>query len=175
MPLTPPPDGPRSASRSDTLRDTDDAARTTARALLTSARTAALAVLEPGSGAPFVSRVAFGLGPEGEPVTLVSDLALHARALRADPRASLLLGEPGAKGDPLTHPRLTLRATADFVAAGDPARPALRAAWLRDHPKATLYADFADFHFIRFTLAGGHLNAGFGKAYALASNDLMVT
>ncbi len=139
---------------------------------MTGARTAALAVLDPVTGAPFVSRVGFGLGPAGEALTLISDLAIHARALRADPRASLLLGEPGPKGDPLVHPRLTLAATARFIAPDAPARPALREAWLGHHPKAALYVDFADFHFVRFEIASGHLNAGFGKAYALDANDL---
>ncbi|MCW3784247.1 HugZ family protein [Defluviimonas salinarum] len=157
------------------IRETDDEARGLARELLTAATTAALGVIEPETGAPFVSRIAFGLGPEGEPMTLVSDLAVHARALRADPRASLLIGESGAKGDPLTHPRLTLRASARFFAREDGRRDALRAAWLGHHPKAKLYVDFADFHFVLFDIAGGLLNGGFAKAYALDSNDLRVT
>jgi putative heme iron utilization protein len=168
------PPRPEPNPRADPVRAADDEAQALARRLLTGARIAALAVIDPATGAPFVSRVAFGLGPGGEVLTLVSDLALHARALRADPRASLLVGEPGARGDPLVHPRLTLRATADFVAAGAPERAGMRAAWLRDHPKAALYADFADFHFIRFAVESGHLNGGFGKAYALSANDLRV-
>lgn len=160
--------------RTDLIRQADATARVIARDLLRAARTAAVGVIEPETGAPFVSRVAFGIGPRGEALTLVSDLAIHARALRCDPRASLLLGEPGPKGDPLSHPRLTLRATARFVAPDAPERAGFRAAWLRDHPKSALYADFADFHFVRFEIAGGHLNAGFGKAYALSANDLMV-
>ncbi len=159
---------------SDPIRETDAAARGIARDLMRGARTAALGVIDPGTGAPFVSRVAFRLGPGGEALTLVSDLSIHAGALRADPRASLLIGEPGSKGDPLTHPRLTLRVTARFVAPDAPDGTGIRSAWLRDHPKAALYVDFADFHFVRFEIADGHLNAGFGKAYALATNDLMV-
>lgn len=166
------PPSPQTPPRSDPIRPADDAALGIARGLMTGARTAALAVLDPATGAPFVSRIGFGLGPGGEALTLVSDLAVHARALRADPRVSLLVGEPGAKGDPLAHPRLTLAATARFVAADAPERAAFRAAWLGHHPKAALYVDFADFRFVRFDIAAGHLNAGFGKAYALGANDL---
>ncbi|WP_413869561.1 HugZ family protein [Albidovulum sp.] len=166
------PPSPETPRRIDPIRPTDADARGIARALLTGARTAALGVLDPATGAPFVSRVAFGLGPAGVALTLVSDLAFHAGALRADPRVSLLLGEPGPKGDPLVHPRLTLAATARFVATDAPERAALREAWLGHHPKAALYVDFADFHFVRFEIASGHLNAGFGKAYALDANDL---
>lgn len=74
----------------------------------------------------------------------------------------------GGKGDPLTHPRLTLRALAERVTDG-----AERAAlWSIHVPKAKLYIDFADFHFIRFRPLSGLLNAGFGKAYELDKKDL---
>ncbi len=154
------------------IRPTDDEARSLARSLLAEARHAALAVLHPESGAPYVSRIALGQGPDGAPVTLVSTLALHTRALQADPRAALLVGEPGPKGDPLTHPRLSLEVSAAFVAPDDPDRAALRAKYLADHPKAKLYADFADFGFVRFTVAGAALNGGFGRAYLLTPDDL---
>ncbi|MFN3938335.1 MAG: HugZ family protein [Gemmobacter sp.] len=160
------------APRPDPVAPADDEARALARRLLADARHAALAVLEPGSGAPFVSRIAFGLGPGGRPATLISALALHTAALRADPRCCLLVGEPGARGDPLTHPRLSLRATAGFLAADDPGRPALRDRWLADHPKARLYADFADFAFVVFTPVSAALNGGFARAYALTAADL---
>ncbi len=158
--------------KTNPIRETDEEARAIARDLLSGARVAALGVIEPETGAPFVSRIAFGLGPDGEAMTLVSDLALHARALRADPRASLLIGEAAGKGDPLVHPRLTLRATASFLAPDGTERARLRSAWLDHHPKSALYVDFADFHFVRFDVESGHLNAGFAKAYALGQNDL---
>ena len=40
---------------------------------------------DPETGAPVVSRVALALDEGGCPVTLISDLAAHARALAADP------------------------------------------------------------------------------------------
>jgi hypothetical protein len=51
-------------------------------------------------------------------------------------------------------------------------RPALRALWLRAHPKAKLYIDFADFAFVRLTPITALLNAGFGKARRLSAQDL---
>lgn len=147
------------------IRPTTDEARALARRLLADARHGALAVLDPASGAPLVSRVAVG-HHAGEPLILVSSLAAHARALGADPRCSLLLGEPG-RGDPLAHPRLTLLARAE---ATDKA--ALRAAWLVDHPKSTLYYDFADFALLRLRVGEAHLNGGFGQAFRLGPDDL---
>lgn len=156
-----------------TLRNTDDEARHLAWQLLAAARTAALAVTDPEHGGPYVSRIAFSVTADRECLTLISDLSYHARALGADPRAALLIGEPGAKGDPLTHPRLSLRATARVVPKGEE-HARRREDWLKLHPKAKLYVDFPDFHYVTFEIHGGHLNAGFGKAYALAKNDLTV-
>ena len=164
------PGGPDGA-RTDPIRPTDDAARALARDLLAAARFAALGTLEPGTGAPLVSRVALGLH-DGVPVTLVSDLSQHSAALRADPRASLLVGEPGPKGDPLTHPRLTVQVRAAVVARDDPGHAAFRARWLALHPKAKLYVDFGDFRFVRLAPVAAFLNGGFGRAYALAPEDL---
>ena len=147
------------------IRPTTDEARVLARRLLAEARHGALGVLDPGTGAPVVSRVAVGLHA-GEPLILVSALAAHAGALRADPRCSLLLGEPG-RGDPLAHPRLTLLARAE---AADKA--ALRPGWLAQHPKSALYFDFADFALLRLRMGEAHLNGGFGRAFRLGPEDL---
>ena len=155
----------------DPLRPTDDEARALARSLMEGAAHGALGVLDPGTGWPHVTRVAVAL-VAGAPLTLISALSHHTGALRADLRCSLLVGEPGPRGDPLTHPRLTLLARARFVAPDDPERPALRAAWLERHPKAKLYVDFADFAFVRLEPSGAHLNGGFGRAYRLGPEDL---
>lgn len=150
------------------IRPTDDDARALARDLMNAARIAALGVVHPETGLPHVTRIAIAPGP----VTLISDLSLHARALRAKPDASILLGEAPDKGDPLAFPRITLAAKAQFVDRTDPDHTGLREEWLKRHPKAALYIDFADFHFVRFQVTGADLNGGFGKAYRLTPDDL---
>jgi putative heme iron utilization protein len=152
------------------IRPTDDEAHALACALVAEARFGALGVLAPDTGEPVVSRVAVIW--QAGPVTLISELSDHTRALRADPAASLLLGEPGAKGDPLTWPRISLQGRARFVERGSAAHDALRATWLERHPKARLYIDFTDFSFVRLAVAEAHLNGGFGKAYRLTPEDL---
>ncbi|AWB49724.1 pyridoxamine 5-phosphate oxidase [Gemmobacter aquarius] len=154
----------------DPIQDATPDAIALARALLAQPH-AALAVTD-ADGTPAISRIAFGTSPAG-PLTLISNLAPHFAALAANPACALLLGEPGPKGDPLTHPRLMLKAAATFIAAADPARPALRDHWLATHPKAKLYIDFADFAFVRFTLVSAFLNAGFGKAHRLDPETLL--
>ena len=159
------------APRPDPVRSSDDEARALARRLIAGARHGALGVLDPETGSPHVTRVAVGLD-RGAPLVLISGLSHHTRALAADPRCSLLVGEPGPRGDALTHPRLTLLAEAAFVAGDDPGRDALREGWLARHPKARIYVDLADFVFVRLTPQGAHLNGGFGRAFRLAAADL---
>ncbi|TNE66066.1 MAG: pyridoxamine 5-phosphate oxidase [Rhodobacteraceae bacterium] len=157
------------------IRPTDAEARTMAQDLIRSARIAALAVLDPDSGAPHVTRIAFGLGGNNGWLTLVSDLSAHTKALRAAPRAGLLLGEAPTKGDPLAFPRLSVAVETRFVPHGTEEHAAHRAAWLTHHPKAQLYMDFADFTFVSFMPLSADLNGGFGKAYRLTPDDLSLT
>lgn len=157
--------------RLNPIRETDDEARELARKLMKEARVAALAFVDPDSGAPFISRIGFGLAADGGVISLVSDLALHVRALRLEPRAALLIEAPQPKGDPLNNPRLSISVLARFLPADTPERPALRTSWLDQHPKARLYIDFADFHFLRFDLLGAMLNGGFARAYRLVPQD----
>lgn len=150
------------------IRPTDDEARTIARALILRARFAALAVLDPASAAPAVTRIALVPGPTGAPLTLISTLSTHTSALKANPACSLLIGEPGPKGDPLTHPRLTLQATATHAD-----KSALRDHYLTHYPKARLYYDFSDFQLTQMTPKSAFLNGGFGKAFHLTWADLV--
>jgi putative heme iron utilization protein len=155
------------------IRPTDDEARALAAMLMREARTVALGVIEPGTSVPMVTRIAIAVeGSGGGAVALVSDLSQHTAALRETPSASLLFGEPGAKGDPLTHPRLTVQAEAAFVPRVGDQHAGLRDLWLSRHPKAKLYVDFGDFVFVRFRPLRAYLNGGFGRAFVLTPDDL---
>lgn len=171
-PLAPGPLPPHPCPMDDPYRPLDVEGSSTAAALLFRARHGALAVLL-DDGAPMVTRVAcsWDAGRSGDTrpaaLILVSTLSAHTGAAMARPQTSLLVGEPGAKGDPLTHPRLTLLTKAEPAS-----KPALRGLWLNDHPKAALYIDFTDFMLLRLVVAAAHLNGGFGKAYRLTSADL---
>lgn len=151
------------------MRPVDGEARELAAKLLGEASFAALAHLEPGTSHPLVTRV--GVAAHGHmPFILISQLSAHTAALEADPRCSLLLGEPG-KGDPLAHPRMTLVGQARKVTDQEE-RATLRTVYLHKHPKAELYVDFADFSFWRIVPQRAFLNGGFGKAYVLSASDL---
>jgi hypothetical protein len=138
----------------------------TAKHLLRTIRAGALATLDADGGFPFASLVTVATDLDGSPLLLMSRLAAHTRNLEADARASILLAQAG-KGDPLAHPRLTVTGA---VARSD--EPRVRARFLARHPKAALYADFADFSFWRMELHAAHLNGGFARAADLTAAEV---
>lgn len=146
-------------------RSLDDEARQIARDLLGGASSAALGTLR--GDVPMVTRAGCLWMPGTGVVLLLSDLSDHARALAENPACSLLLGEPGGRGDPLTHPRLTVMGRA--VPCD---KDALRGAYLAARPKAGLYFDFTDFRLLRIDPYEALLNGGFGKAYRLDAAEL---
>ena len=156
----------------DVIRPTDADAIRLAKTLIRSARYGAIAVLDPETGAPLASRVGVATDIDGTPLILVSMLSAHTRAIIADPRCSLLLGEPG-KGDPLAHPRITLVCRAVRLERGTPGQARAERRYLNRNPKAQLYVGLGDFSFFRLEIARGSLNGGFGKAYNLTAADLL--
>ena len=160
------------ARKKDVIRETDADAIRLARTLVRGARFGALAVLDPNDGSPQASRVAVATDLDGAPLILVSGLSGHTAGLLADPRCSLLLGEPG-KGDPLAHPRISLSCRAVRLERGSAEQARAERRYLNRHPKAKLYVGFPDFAFFRLDPLKASLNGGFGKAYALTSADLL--
>ena len=158
-------------SQPDILAAADETARNLAQTLLT-AKHASLSYANAETGRPSISRIAFGMLPDGPPVTLISSLAPHYDGLRSSAHCALMVGEPADRGDPLTHPRLMIHARASFVSADDPQRSEIRRHWLASHPKSKLYVDFADFSFVTFEVEDAVLNAGFAKAFRMTPEDL---
>ncbi|WP_171119010.1 pyridoxamine 5-phosphate oxidase [Ruegeria sp. HKCCA5463] len=158
-------------TQSDPYHTPDAAARLQAQDLLFQAKFAALAFLRPETWLPSVSRIALATDEAGCPVSLISTLAEYTRALSTCPNCALLIGEPADKGDPLTHPRLTLHVIAQLVHRDMAGYGDLRDRYLARRPKAKLYIDFNDFGLVRFAIQDGLLNAGFGKAYRLTAQD----
>lgn len=140
-----------------------------ARALIRTARDAALATLDP-DGSPHASHVAAATFVDGAPMILVSDLALHTQNLKRDRRTSLLyVAAQGTGRDTNTRARITLVGEVEPA----PDRDAARARFLRRHPDASLYIDFADFSLWRLVPRASHLVAGFGRIVGLAPEVLM--
>lgn len=158
----------------DVIRETDAEAIRLARTLIRSARFGALAVIEPATGSPLASRVGVATDVDGAPLILVSMLSAHTGAILADPRCSLLVGEPG-KGDPLAHPRVTLVCRARRLERGSDEQARAERRYLNRNPKARLYAGLGDFSIFRLEPERASLNGGFGKAYLLDRSELVTT
>ncbi len=152
---------------------TDFDARGLARHLLRTIRAGALATCDAArDGHPLATLVSLATAIDGAPLLLLSQLSAHRTNLERDPRASLLLAAQG-KGDPLAHPRLSLIGRMHRLDEPNEFAHA-RTRFLARHPKAKLYADFADFAWFRMDVEGAHLNGGFARAAALTRDDLIL-
>lgn len=157
------------ANRAEPPPGADQAPAAQARALLRSGLTATLATVG-ADGAPYASFVGYATRLDGSPIFLFSGLSAHTRNLARDPRFSLLIAEPPkAEGDPMDSARLTLSGRAER--ADD---PALRARYLRRHPKAELYAGLPDFRVLAAAVTDAHIVGGFARARGLSVADVVI-
>jgi hypothetical protein len=143
-------------------------ARLAAKKLLHEGRSGALATLVPGSGDPYCSLVNVATYVDGAPLFLLSKLALHTRNILADKRASLMLDERKA-GDPLEGARVMLMGMCTPTTESS-----IPGAYLRRHPEAEMFANFADFAFYRLDITRAHLVAGFGRIVDLRPQDILI-
>lgn len=166
----------KQSPKSPILETTADAIKA-AKTIVRLARFGSISALEPATGYPLVTRTNIAASMRGNPIFLMSDLAAHTKAIKQDPRTSLLLGEPG-KGDPLAHPRLTLIGQTHQIpreTAQDKAiEQGLRQRYLNRHTKAELYNQLPDFFLYELKIERALFNAGFGKAYELSGHDLFI-
>ncbi len=115
-----------------------------------------------GVGFPYVSLVLLAPDEAGRPFLLLSDLSEHAQNLQANPDLALLLEQSEGKPDPLAEPRLTLLGRARQI-TDDEEQRRLRAAFVAAHPRAKVWAEFADFKPYRIDWLTAHFVAGFGR------------
>jgi heme iron utilization protein len=148
-----------------------------ARTLMARGRTGTLSTISRRlPGHPFGSLMPYALAQSGQPIFLISTLAMHTRNLEADPRASLFVTESTASEDPLAAGRITVMGKAARVTSTDAADA--RAAYLAWHPNASNWVDFEDFSFWRLTVQDVYWVGGFGamdwlpvRDYATAQPD----
>jgi putative heme iron utilization protein len=147
-------------------------AKLAAKKLLREARSGALATLMPDSGDPYCSLVNVATAVDGAPLMLLSQLAIHTKNLRADPRMSLMLDERNSfkilDGDPLQGARVMLMGE-----VAEDREPPIRAAYLLRHPEAEQFVSFKDFAFYRMAVNRAHLVAGFGRIVDLPAQDIL--
>src|SRR5579863_9512743 len=112
--------GSGAASNQPTVAEPSYAER--ARTLVYLGRIGSLSTLSRKQpGFPFGSVMPYALDGHGQPIFLISTMAMHTQNLQANPHASLLVTQPDAGGDPLGASRVTLVGSALPIAKQDAA------------------------------------------------------
>jgi putative heme iron utilization protein len=109
----------------------------------------------------------------GRPVFFISSMAMHTQNLGQDPRASLLVAQPEAGGDPLGAARMTVVGSAGEVPASE-----VRELYLSRYENANFWQGYADFAYYRLEVEGVYFIGGFGvmgwisaESYGVAQPD----
>jgi putative heme iron utilization protein len=102
----------------------------------------------------------YGLDERGRPVFLISTMAMHTHNLLTDPRASLLVTQPDASGDPLGASRVTLLGNVLVVRGPEVAE--LRKLYLARYENSKYWVDYEDFSFYRMDVVDVYYVGGFG-------------
>lgn len=120
-------------------------------------------------GFPFASVLPYGVDAHGNPIFLISTLAMHTQNLIGDDRASLLVHEPAAPADALAVARVTLMGRVAALSVDEAA--AVRAAYLDRHPAAQAWVAMQDFGWYRLAVANLYYVAGFGAMGWITAAD----
>ena len=111
-------------------------------------------------GFPFGSVMPYGLDDRGRPIFLISTMAMHTQNLQADPRASLLVTQDDAEGDPLGASRVTLVGNVLRIPEQEVAEA--RELYLARYANSKYWVDFEDFSFYRMDVVDVYYVGGFG-------------
>jgi heme iron utilization protein len=160
--------GPATSGNQPLIPEPSHAER--ARTLLHLGRVGSLSTLSRKCpGFPFGSLMPFALDGAGRPIFLISTMAMHTQNLRQDARASLLVTEPGASGDPLGAARVTLVGNVSVVAGPEIAET--RRLYLDRHANSKYWVDFDDFAFYAMDVVDVYYVGGFGVMGWVAAPD----
>ncbi len=111
----------------------------------------------------------YGLDDHGRPTFLISTMAMHTQNLQADPRASLLVTQPNASGDPLGASRVTLLGKVAPLPESEIAEA--RKLYLERYSNSKYWVDFEDFAFYRMEVVDVYYVGGFGVMGWVSASD----
>jgi putative heme iron utilization protein len=121
----------------------------------------------------------YALDETGRPIFLISSMAMHTQNLQGDARASLLITQSDADGDPLGASRMTLLGSIGIIPANEVA--GAREIYLQRYANSRYWVDFDDFSFYRMDVVDVYYVGGFGVMgwvpaldYATAQPDPLV-
>jgi heme iron utilization protein len=162
--------GPGSASASDQPPVPEPTFAERARTLIYLGRIGSLSTLSRKQpGFPFGSVMPYGLDDQGRPVFLISTMAMHTQNLQADPRASLLITQEAADGEPLGASRVTLVGNVLLTPEAEVAEA--RKLYLERHINSKYWVDFEDFSFYRMHVVDVYYVGGFGVMGWVSATD----
>ena len=119
-------------------------------------------------GFPFGSPMPYGLDDRGRPIFLISTMAMHTHNLQADSRASLLVTQPDASGEPLGASRVTVVGNVLPIPESEVAEA--RKLYLERYANSKHWVYFEDFSFYRMEVVDVYYVGGFGvMGWVLAS------
>ncbi len=141
-----------------------------ARELMERERTGTLSTMSARHrGYPFGSLMPYSVDAKGNPVFLLSALAIHTRNLIAEPRASLLIAETIAPGEDSAAERVTL--LGEVWRLEDSEASDVRDAYIARHPEARQWVDFGDFGFWRMIVREIYYVGGYGVMGWVATEE----
>jgi len=120
-------------------------------------------------GFPFGSVMPYGLDGAGQPIFLISTMAMHTQNLQSDSRASLLVTQPDASGDPLGAARVTL--LGNGLPIPKPELAEARKLYLERYANSKYWVDFEDFSFYRLEVVDVYYVGGFGVMGWVSASD----
>ena len=128
-------------------------------------------------GYPFGSVMPYAVDESGNPIVLISQMAMHTKNLRAEPRATLLVAQQS--GSSLGTARISVIGDVAKVEESDTER--IAAIYFEAHPESRQWASFGDFDFYKMTVKDVYHIGGFGvmgwvtaEDYAAAEADPLV-
>jgi len=141
-----------------------------ARQLAESQSTGVLCTLsEKKPGFPFGSVTPYVLDDNGQPLFLMSGLAMHTKNVKANAHASLLVAEPAEGEAALSAGRVNLMGTVSVVPEEDAEK--VRSLYLAKHPESEQWVDFGDFSFYRLEVTEIYYVGGFGRMGWISLSD----
>jgi putative heme iron utilization protein len=102
----------------------------------------------------------FALDAAGQPIFLISNMAMHTQNLKDEPQCSLFVAQQSEDGDVLGAARATLIGCAAPVSEPDIA--SVREQYLARHANSRYWVDFSDFSFFRMKVVDIYYVGGFG-------------
>src|SRR6204780_3634688 len=120
-------------------------------------------------GFPFGSVMPYGLDEHGRPIFLISTMAMHTQNLHGDSRASLLVTQPDASGDPLGASRVTV--VGNVLTIPQPEIAEARRLYLERYANSKDWVDFEVFSFHRMDVVDVYYVGGFGVMGWVAASE----